>query len=168
MAIGMTKTSSTYIRAQGAVEYLVLLGAVLVVAIVVIALLGMWPSMGGDMKNNEQSSFWMSAQPFGIRDTQQWGQAGINLSIINHAPRPLALTSVTLTYLDGHSFTNAVRNDFGAGETKLVTIAGNANMFDCTSHSGRSVPYNVTISFDDDPLKGKVEVGSQQLAVRCN
>ena len=153
--------------AQGAVEYLVLLGAVLVIAVIVVALLGMWPSMGGDMRNNEQSSYWLSSQPFGIKDTQQSGQTGVNLSVINHAPRPLTLTSITLIYMDGHSFTNNTRIDFGAGETLRVYIPGNANMLDCATHSGRSVPYNVTMLYDDDPLTGKVESGSQALPVHC-
>ena len=47
-----------------------------------------------------------------------------------------------------------------AGQLKLrdgvpVAIAGNASMPDCTSYSGRSFAYAVSILYDDDPLKGK-------------
>ena len=168
MAMPMSEPVFSVPRAQGAVEYLVLLGAVLVVAIIVITLLGLWPQGAGDMKNNEQSSFWISAQPFGIKDAQQSAQSLVSLSMVNHAPRPLTLVSVNLTYSDGYSYVNNTRTDFGAGENKLVAITGSAHMFDCTTHSGRSLSYNVTITYDDDPLTGKVQAPQQQLGVRCN
>lgn len=154
-------------RAQGATEYLVILAMVLLIAVVVVSLLGVYPAAGGEMRGNEQSSYWMAAQPFGIRDTQQVGTASITLVMINHAPRPLTLTSVNLTFSDGTWHANTTRAEFNPGESRTIIIAGSASLPDCTSHSGRSFSYSVGIVYDDDPLKNKLQPGSLQLSVNC-
>ncbi len=155
------------LRAQGAVEYLVILAMVLVIAVVVVSLLGLYPGQGGEMRGNEQSSYWNSAQPFGIRDTQQAGQASITLVLVNHAPRPLTLVSVNLTLSPGVWFSNYTRAEFNPGESRTIIITGNANMPDCTARSARAFSYSVSIIYDDDPLKGKLQPGSLQLSVNC-
>lgn len=154
-------------RAQGAVEYLVILAMVLLIAVVVISLLGAYPAVGGEMRGTEQSSYWMAAQPFGIRDAQQIGMARITLVLINHAPRPLTLTSVNLTFSDGTWHANSTRAEFNPGESRIITITGSAALPDCTSHSGRSFSYIVSIIYDDDPLKNKLQPGSLPLGVNC-
>ena len=154
-------------RAQGATEYLVILAMVLVIAVVVISLLGLYPGAGGEMRGNEQSSYWMTAQPFGIRDTQQSGQANITLVLVNHAPRPLTLVSVNLTFSPGVSYVNSTRTEFEAGESRTIVIAGNAAMPDCTTRSGRSFSYSASILYDDEPLKNKLQPGSLPLSVNC-
>lgn len=154
-------------RAQGAVEYLVILAVVLVIAVVVVSLLGIYPASGGEMRGNEQSSYWNSAQPFGIRDTQQTGQASVTLVLVNHAPRPLTLVSVNLTFSPDVWYANSTRTEFNPGESRAITIAGDASMPDCTSRSARAFSYSVSITYDDDPLTGKLQPGSLPLSVNC-
>ena len=154
-------------RAQGAVEYLVILAVVLVIAVVVVSLLGLYSSSGGEMRGNEQSSYWMAAQPFGIRDSQQAGRASITLVLVNHAPRPLTLTRVNLTFSPGTWFANSTRTEFDPGESQIIVIAGNASMPNCASNSTRSFSYTVSILYDDDPLTGKLQPGSLPLSVNC-
>jgi hypothetical protein len=61
-------------RGQGAAEYLVLLAAVLIIALVSIALLGFFPGLGSDTRESESMSYWHSASPIAIVDweAQDW------------------------------------------------------------------------------------------------
>ena len=61
-------------KGQGATEYLVILGAVLLVAMVVIALLGWFPQVGGPGRERESESYWKTAN--GIRLTGMPGYRG--------------------------------------------------------------------------------------------
>lgn len=58
---------------QGATEYLVLLAAVLVIALVSISLLGFFPGMSSDVQIAQSRSYWMSARPIGIADASAGG-----------------------------------------------------------------------------------------------
>ncbi len=57
------------LRAQGATEYLVLLAAVLIIALVSIALLGFFPGTATDAQLTENQLYWKSASPIAIIET---------------------------------------------------------------------------------------------------
>ncbi len=154
-------------RAQGSVEYLVILAMILIISAVVVSLLSLYPGAGGEMRGNEQASYWSGAQPFGIRDTQQLGTGNITLVLVNHAPRPLTLKTVNLTFGSGIWFANTTRTEFNPGESRTVFIIGGASMPNCSIVSARSFSYSVQIIYDDDPLKDKLQPGSLPLNVAC-
>jgi len=56
----------TFLKGQGATEYLVLLAVVLIIALVAIALLGFFPGMASDAKATQSKAYWQSASPIGV------------------------------------------------------------------------------------------------------
>lgn len=53
-------------KGQGATEYLVTLGAILLIGTVSIALLGFFPGLSADAKISQSDAYWNSARPFAI------------------------------------------------------------------------------------------------------
>ncbi|VVB59017.1 Concanavalin A-like lectin/glucanases superfamily protein [Candidatus Anstonella stagnisolia] len=56
----------TCLKAQAAAEYLVILGAVLLISTVAIALLDFFPGMSADSKISQSDSYWQASRPFAI------------------------------------------------------------------------------------------------------
>jgi len=54
------------IRGQGSTEYLVILGAVLLVSLVIVSLLGSFPSSSSSTKEQQSKSYWAGTTPFAI------------------------------------------------------------------------------------------------------
>ena len=107
-------------RAQGATEYLVILGAVLLVALVVIALLGWFPSLGGATREQQSRSYWAGAAPFGIL-AQRFDNGSAMLTIENHGSDRLNLSLIQFDDGAGTiynlTFTPTV---FVSGESKVI------------------------------------------------
>ncbi len=55
-------------KGQGASEYLILLGAVLLIGLVVIALLGYYPGTSNDISKSQTSLYWSTAKPLAVRE----------------------------------------------------------------------------------------------------
>ena len=54
------------LQGQGAIEYLVLLAVVLIVALVSVALLGFFPGMASDAQIMQSQTYWQAASPIAI------------------------------------------------------------------------------------------------------
>jgi hypothetical protein len=113
-----------FMRGQGATEYLVLLAAVLIIALVSLALLGFFPGMASDAKISQSSSYWRSeAKPFSINEHSL--QSG-NLTLIIQLKD--ATGEFTLTNISVDNVTNSTipagGKDFNAGETKTIIVYG--------------------------------------------
>lgn len=86
-------------KAQGATEYLVLLGVVLLIALVAIALLGFFPGLSADAQATESKAYWSSAYPLAIVEWDAMGKISTSLTnpylrIRNVANYPITITAV--------------------------------------------------------------------------
>jgi len=91
----------TFLRGQGATEYLVLLAVVLIVALVSVALLGFFPGMASDAQLTQSRAYWQSATPIAIieSDAKAVCHASGNytypyLRLRNNGAYPITLTKV--------------------------------------------------------------------------
>ncbi|VVB57517.1 Uncharacterised protein [uncultured archaeon] len=155
------------LRAQGSSEYLLLLSAVLVVALVAVTLISeIFPQAGG-LSNYQYQSYWRAAQPFAIADAAQTGTSSITVVLQNNAAHELDVNSVSLTPASGGiTVTNSSLLIFTAGQRRAVVIPGSASLPSC-SGSARSVLYTVSINYDDEELTGKIQGGSLPLPADC-
>ena len=86
-----------FIKAQGAVEYLVLLAVVLIIALVSVALLGFFPGMASDAQITQSQIYWQSASPIAITESSaffEYGYANPYLRLRNTGPYPIRITRV--------------------------------------------------------------------------
>lgn len=127
---------------QGSSEYLIILAVVLIIALVAIALLGAFPSLGSDSRVTETRQYWSSAHPFAILDWKQEGTV-MTITMKNMAPDPLTLTNITI----GNA-TNSTSITFNGGAVKTITISGlracNATTYDYYEYTNVSIVYSTS------------------------
>jgi len=164
-------------RGQGATEYLVILGAVLLVALVIIALLGWFPSLGGSSKETQSKSYWASANPFAITVAKA-SNSIITFSVSNKLTERLYLTSVEIQ--DGFGNTGTIMTPgqvVNAGEevvlTGLAAAITNSTLNPCystgTPKNGSTFEFKaVTFIYTQGLITGIREQGVQPLVGKCS
>lgn len=95
------------LKGQGATEYLALLAAVLLIALVVLALLSFFPGLSSDAQATQSQAYWQGeASPFSIVDSNVMSDGGVVLVLQNKdASGTFLITNVSLASSAG----------FGAG-----------------------------------------------------
>ena len=89
----------TFVRAQGATEYLVLLAVVLVVALVSVALLGFFPGMASAAQITQSQMYWKGASPISIIESgavvaAESGDSVLYLRFRNSGSYPIRITGI--------------------------------------------------------------------------
>ncbi len=145
-------------RGQGAAEYLVILAVVLIVALVAIALLGAFPSIGGDARENEARQYWAVAHPFSILEYNQMN------STMTMTMKNMGLDRLTITYISMGNSTNATPISFNGGAIKSVYVYG---LTPCDAVSYDYFEYNnITINYTSGHISNTY-VGIKPLMGTC-
>lgn len=159
------------LRAQAATEYLILFAIVLLIVMFVVYILNTATSISGQSLQAASQSYWSSLSPFAISDSSQNGTALARLSVQNTGSRELVMNRITLTTEDGlNLYTNNTATIFLPGQKRAMRIVLDSNVMDCTNYIGKAPNrYSVFISYDDDPLVGKVFNSTNKLlAIPCS
>lgn len=139
-------------KGQGATEYLVLFAVVLIIAMVVIALLGFFPSVGTGAKQSASESYWKSSRPIQITSGFIASNGHFDIMVQNSDSKPIKITNVyvatSTTQSNSNSATEAIT--LGTGEASNITLAGSAAGFipvagRCTN--GTSYEYYVSFAY---------------------
>jgi len=161
-----------YRKGQGATEYLVILGAVLLVALVIVSLLGWFPSLGGATKEQQSKAYWTGTSPFAI-STSKVTNTSIALSLSNRLADKLYLTAIEVQ--DGFGTTQVIsipNQYFNAGEEMVLTatVANSTNpCFGLTSKTGTSFEFKVVaFTYTQGTISGIRQQGAQALVGRCS
>ena len=146
-------------KGQGATEYLVILAVVLIVALVVIALLGFFPGVGGAARESQSASYWSGAQPFSITSFKV-SNTTVTLVMANRLSEKLTLTGVDF---DGSGLTNLSNTSFKGGEEKVVV----GTLGSSCGTSGEGFEYDVELTYDQGSVSGKKQFGDKPLVGKC-
>ena len=94
-------------KAQGSVEYIVLFGALLIIAFVVIGALDNFQSPAADIRSTISETYWSTTSPFAIYDHTVTTDGILTLVISNEGPKDLRLEGVYVRGVDaaGQNFT---------------------------------------------------------------
>jgi len=156
-----------YSRGQGATEYLVVLGAVLLVSMVVVQAVASSSSSGIELREQQSESYWKKASPFSI--TSYTLENGLLAATIrNQLTEPLKLTSVRVVDSAGASTLwsgSAIVS--GGAETTLFMRYGLNNS--CKNSAG-GTPFEITqitFNYDKTSIQGLKQVGDKSLAGKC-
>jgi len=156
---------------QGATEYVILFAVVLFIVLFIISIIGNATSISGQSSQAASQSYWSSLSPFSISDSSQNGTIMARLSLQNTGARELMTNRIVITTADGlHSYINNTATIFLPGQKRVMNIHLDENVVDCDLNIGKSPnSYIVFISYDDDPLVGKVFNSTNKLlAVSCS
>ncbi len=156
-------------RGQGATEYLVILGAVLLVALVIVSLLGWFPALGGSTKEAQSKSYWTGATPFSITAFKFGITGDINLSVASRVGDKLNLTSVSLDDgLGGAALTWSPNSVYNAGEEKAASTNSASSLCNAAT-SGSPFEYKtVTFTYTQGGISGIKQTGARPLSGRCS
>ncbi|MEW6035460.1 MAG: hypothetical protein AB1529_02505 [Candidatus Micrarchaeota archaeon] len=146
-------------KGQGATEYLVILAVVLIVALVVIALLGFFPGVGGAARESQSASYWSGAQPFSITSFKL-DNTSVTLVMSNRLSEKLTLTEVAF---DGDALTNVTNTTFKGGEERSVS----GTLGSTCGASGDGFEYDVVLTFNQGGISGKKQFGDKPLVGKC-
>jgi len=80
-------------RAQGATEYLVILGAVLLVSLVAVSAVGQSASSGSTIKEEQSSAYWSSTTPIAFSSFKLNSNA-LSLKLTNRESQKIRITSI--------------------------------------------------------------------------
>ncbi len=158
------------LRAQGATEYLILLSAVLIVALVVIALIGALPGSSYDARSSMSNSYWRSqAAPFAVTDHSLSSDGVLTLSLMNTRSTIMQVVQADVTG-SGMDARNAVPLDIsgpldvegGRRKNLYLSLAGS-----CAPNQGYELNLNLTYLSQDLDLPAQREIGREPLIGRC-
>ena len=147
--------------AQASTEYLVIIAVVLVLALVILGLLGGFPSFSYNAQAGDSARYWSSsASPLAIVDFKQTASA-LSLRVENRAPVAVRLDGLTLTAAGSYPLSGLPISlpPGGAATLNLTTES-------CSGHE--SVSYGVNITYSTDQVSGLVEGGTKPLYVSCS
>ncbi len=143
---------------QGATEYLVLMGAVLLIALVAIAILMFMPGTSPDTKISQSAAYWRSeAKPIAIPEHQAYPNGTVVLVLQNVD----AAGTVTITNITVSNTSSAQRLRIGPGEVRTVSINGAEE--DLT---GTMYEFNVAFSYLSPNGLSSVQYGLKPISGR--
>ncbi|MFA5247338.1 MAG: DUF1566 domain-containing protein [Candidatus Micrarchaeia archaeon] len=165
-------------KAQGSTEYLVILGAVLMVSLVIVSLLGSFPSSGSSTKEQQSKSYWSGTTPFAI-SVAKVSNSTFSFTVSNKLTEKIYLTSVEVQDGAGNSRTIMTPNRvFNAGEETVLTQLSAANITNSsinpcystgTAKTGSAFEFKVvSFTYTQGSIAGIRQQGSQSLIGRCS
>jgi hypothetical protein len=156
-------------KGQGATEYLVILGAVLLVAIVIIALLGWFPQVGGPGREQESAAYWKTATPFSITSFRLTNGTAL-LVVSNRGADKLNLTEIQFDDGAGNAY-NLSTGSFTltAGEERVIYASSFTTGNPC-AYAAQGKPFEVSqVSILYNYLTYQMkQVGARPLVGRCS
>lgn len=106
-------------RGQGATEYLMVFGAVLLIALVAVVMMGFFPALSADAQIAASSQYWRNeAEPFAIVE-HTISTGGNGSVLIQNADGRRKLTLINVTIGNG---SNASARTLLPGETYVFTV----------------------------------------------
>ncbi len=163
-------------RGQGATEYLIILGVVLVIGLVVISLLGFFPGTAGETSMTESQIYWSTARPFAIQDATADSAIGCaatgggyrlvvhNTELGKMVLRNLTMDGTARNFCVANSTSPATSITFGISEKKTIVVEYKTSSECPSGQFGRK---DLSLAFDSEDATGQVQKGTKKLIVRC-
>jgi len=148
-------------RAQGTIEYLVIIAIVVVIALVVVGLLLQILGNFGTMSETSLKTSWKTAEPWAITD---WSASTTTLTLVlkNNSSETLQFKNITVGI--GTDYSTDANVAPGATMATNASITGTG----CSAGSKYSYPKaNVKITYDTPSITGKVQYGVADIAGTC-
>lgn len=148
-------------RAQASTEYLVIIAVVLVLALVVLGLMGGFPSFSYNAQAGDSARYWSSsASPIAIIDFKQTASS-LALRVENRAQVAIRLDSLLLTAAGSYPAAGLpISLSPGAAATINLTTES------CSGH--QSISYGVNITYGTDQVSGLTQAGAKPLYISCS
>ncbi|VVC00359.1 Uncharacterised protein [uncultured archaeon] len=150
-------------RGQGATEYLVLLGAVLLIGVIVVALLGFFPGTAPGISITESQSYWRTvARPIQITDASAStdGSTSTTLTMAVQNTRTDFLTINSVTVDGSNSTPSGLPVTIKPGGTTRITVS-------IASVCPAYTSYGMHFGYATSGVGNQTQTGEKPLVVQC-
>jgi hypothetical protein len=127
-------------RGQAAIEYLIILAVVVIIALIVIGVIGGFPGMTRGISERDSAAYWASADIGITRYYLSNGTTASQLVLRNN--RLFAVNVSTITFDGSSVFATATQLSPGSSTSVNLTAAGCVTV-------GQSVTHSVVITYKD-------------------
>lgn len=145
-------------RGQGTTEYLIILAIVIVIALVVVGVLGGFPSLGAGVSEGTSRTYWAGTSPLAITEWQVSTTTG-TLVVKNLTAGTIQLKDVNW----GGNTVSLTDVNIGAGATVNVTDTD----MSCGVSVGQSFSKTVGFTYDTTNLQNQKFTGIQPIVGQC-
>jgi hypothetical protein len=145
-------------RGQGTTEYLIILAIVIVIALVVVGVLGGFPSLGQGISEGQSKTYWGSSSPLAVIEWQISTSTG-TLVVKNLTANTISLTDINW----GGSSVSLTDVNIGAGSTTNVTDTE----MTCGVTAGQSFSKTLSFVYSTSNLSGLKFTGIQPIVGQC-
>ncbi len=146
-------------KAQASTEYLIILAVVVIIALIVVGVLGAFPSIGRGTSAKASAAYWASA-PIGVMSYDLSDTAASNsLRIMNNMP-----VEITLTAFDIGGTADVITDTtLQPGEIKTIQLT----TYVCTAGESYSNVFKATYTNVDTGEAGLIFTGDVNLEGEC-
>ena len=151
---------SIFLKAQAAVEYIIILSMVLILGTIILAVTGFFPTFSYSAQVGDSTRYWQTtASPIGIIDFTQ-SSTTLNAVLENKASANIQITSFKLIHGNAQ-YEHTSFEPLSPGEKLKFSMSAP----DC---SGRAnMAYTVQIEYGTSSVSGLVQKGVKELYVQC-
>ncbi len=149
-------------KAQGTIEYLIIIAIVVVIALVVVGLLLQIMGNFGGMSESAARAAWKAGTPLAISD---YSQSSTNMVIVLQNTSGQTITFDAITVASGD--TNTLDQSIVAGGSWTVRVA---DMSQTCAVSGSKYSYpkaGITITYNTPNITGLTQVGAADIVGTC-
>ena len=149
-------------KAQGTIEYLVIIAIVIVIALVVVGLLLQIMGQNTGAIETSSKTAWRSAQPWAIKD---WSQTGSTLSVVltNNSSDAMDLSAIRINGVSTTAAAYRTRVPAGSDTNSISMTMGS-----CTTGSKYSYPKaTIFIDYNSATISGKTQSGTADIVGTC-
>jgi len=153
-------------RGQGATEYMILLGAVLIIGLAVVSLLSFSSSTSKGISQSESQLYWQgSANPIRVIEAKAVG-ADRYLVVENANSEAITIDSIAISGATPSSWSGQVTLSSG-GRSTITAKMSDSQAFGCYE-AGKIVSESLKFYYSTPYLSGKVQTGQKDMAVPCS
>ncbi|MEK6901999.1 MAG: hypothetical protein AABX02_00230 [archaeon] len=145
-------------RGQGTTEYLIILAIVIVIALVVVGVLGGFPSLGSGISAGQSKSYWGGTQPLAFSDWSIGGTTG------TFVVKNLTTGTITLTDLNWNG-SSVTLTDVNIGPGSTVTVTDTD--LTCGVGGGQTFSRTLGFTYDTPNISGIKFNGVQAIVGQC-
>ncbi len=127
-------------RAQAAVEYLMILAVVIIIALVVVGVLGGFPTLTAGISEKESAAYWTTTDVGIVRSVISG--TGVSMVLRNNKNFPIEITQVNVGGTTGAAISQTLQPGQTTSLISVATLGAS-----CTS--GSSYSHNIVIKYDD-------------------
>jgi hypothetical protein len=147
-------------KAQATVEYIILISLALLIGLIVLSLIGYFPSFSFGVEEQSSRVYWESATPIAILDTTG-SQSFVFLAIKNKVSSTINISNFSLIYGLNEKYTNNSNLIIYPGQNTMLIISAK----NCTS--SKTFFYNVEFDYSTEEYQNLKFKGLKPVFVRC-